>query len=181
MKLKEGGGNQLQPYDPNNGRYIDETKNDNDITLLLSKKLFNCKIDEKIPFPKYGVHDDNYAKLYICYCVDFENLRLDDEKFLNYLFKPRPKDDKSKLLNNYGYEIDQWQDLREQLIKGTDFKVKGSLRYKMNVYSFATYTYIENKLKGKKEKIITIWSVEPNNSLRFVTIKLGEITNETRF
>jgi len=170
MPLKPGGGGLPQPYDPDNGQYTDKMKSDmlkNDSRSLFTLKYYGYTIVGEEPhFPTYGIHDDNYGKLFVeTHKHYFNSPSIADSKTINYLLDEVKSGGKSKLLNLMGYWKINYTTLAHDILHNTNFE---TIKYNMRS---------EYCLKVKALTVIggtwmtTIWKVDPKDyKLQFVTL-----------
>ena len=125
---------------------------------------------EPIAFPKKGVHDETYCTLFVKYCLNTREISIPQEKVTKYLLIPREKDDKSKFLNNIGYNINNWQKLYSEIVEGTNFKNISRIRLTQYTLNFATETTLLDLNKYKMVSVTTIWKVNKDLSLSFVSL-----------
>jgi hypothetical protein len=175
MPYKPGGGDKPQLYDVNSGEYIRNPKCEEDEKNLVLNKMFGIDTGVPIAYPVYGVHDLDYCKLFVAYCLNTKNPYIDERKITKYLLIHQEKDDKSKLMNLIGYSSENWNELEQQIIKGTTFKIKSKIKLNPMTCTFATYTNIYDKNCNKYRQYISVWAIEKDFSLRFVTLKKGEL------
>ncbi len=74
------------------------------------------------------------------------------------------------ILNDLGYSLCNWEELKEQIIVGTSFIKKRLSRFQTNSLTLKTETRILNKSTKKYYYCTTIWAVELNFNVRFVTL-----------
>lgn len=171
MPYKLGGGNHLQYYDEENGKYSDETKTklmEKDKENLALLKLFDIKFCKyKLHFPNYNIHD-------VDYCIDFVEYFKNDiknkiiiENKLKYLLTYNENNDKSKFLISMGYNIENLKELYNDIILNTDFK---TIKYK-DIDKYGLRVKAKTILKGKT--VTTGWMFERNFNLRFLTLIPG--------
>lgn len=173
MDLKIGGGNRLQEYDHEDGRY-----KDNDCASSLEKDMENlvlgylfCIESNKslIRFPHYGIHDDDYCELFVKYIrknITLGDVEIADSK-MNYLLSEQKGRDKSKFLLNLGYNLTCPEALIEDICNGTDFK---TLEYK-KLTSHSLNAKAKTKLKGYL--VATGWQINKDGTVRFITLIPG--------
>ncbi len=97
-------------------------------------------------------------------------LIIPDAKIINYLLVYQPKDDKSEYLANYGYTQDNWQLLKEDIIKATQksqnieiTETDWGRRFKIKIQWYS--------INKRIIKVITIWQQDENSDYaRFVTL-----------
>ena len=176
MPYKNGGGDKPQLYSKNSGEYIRNPQCEHDEGVLVLSKLFGLNIQEKIAFPTYGIHDDDYCILFIKYCVNYDFPEIPDEKITKYLLVPQNSVDKAKFLNGLGFSLNNPEELYSAIIRGTEFKKKKP-RLKAESFCINTETILYNKDK-KKYSCITSWAVKPDFTLRFVTLIPEEYKDE---
>lgn len=105
----------------------------------------------KFPFPIKGVHPREYFDMFVDYVAKnnlYEYAYIDDNKLSKYLFVPQNKDGKSKfVMEVLGYSNDEkgWNDLRNEIIGGTDFS--------MMKFSDYTFDYLKVIAKSSVKKI----------------------------
>jgi len=159
MKYKTGGGNRLQEYNQENGEYC----NENDFDLYRDK---NGNYD----FPDYLLHDESYAEFYLKNCFSPSNIFINSQKANNYLLKHLEKNDKSKLILNLGYSLDNYKELILDIMNNTSFS-----DIKLSCFSEYTYTFICNTNlidynNNKRFNCYSVWQVDDKNSAHFVTL-----------
>lgn len=96
-------------------------------------------------------------------------LYIEEQKIINYLLKPIDKADKSKFLNLIGYNVENWEQLRDDLI--SQFSNYSIYLYEEN--EFGVLYKIEGKLIAplKTVDLITIWiKLKKYNFLKLVTL-----------
>lgn len=175
MPFKPGGGEKLQLYNKNNGEYTRNPKCEEDERILVLKKLFNLDIPGEIAYPELGIHDDDYCDSFVACCGNFENPFINDDKFTKYLLIHKDVNDKSQLLYLMGYSLNNWEELKKQIKQGTNLRKRGKYRFSEGVLTFAANTTIKNKRTGANETLITIWAIEKDYTIRFITLKKGEL------
>lgn len=183
MKLKIGGGDHLQAYDEDTGQYTDEYKAEileKDMENLTLVHLFGMDYGHlRFHFPKKGIHDDEYCEMFVEYLRCNNLLRepsIPDAKLDRYLFKHQEEDDKSKfMIEILGFEnnAEGWELARKRICDSLDFKTakfappfKGHLKIKIfgNIIDS----------NGKIHSIVTIWAIDENMGLTFVTLYPGK-------
>jgi hypothetical protein len=96
-------------------------------------------------------------------------LIIEKEKIANYLLKPLEKADKSIFLKLIGYSLDNWENLRDDiLIQFSEYVYE---IYEQN--DFGILYKIEGKLVAPKKTVdlITIWiKLKNEETLKFVTL-----------
>ncbi len=171
MSYKTGGGNRLQPYSENNGRYESEEKasqNENDTKNLVLVHYYGFP-KENLPFafPTYGVHDSDYCDIFVKYSRERVKGILIDERKAIYLLTYKTKDDKSLFLNKLGYSEKEKEKLLDDIRDNTEIKT-------------LTFSRLEEKcLKCEAETILkgnivtSIWELKENLEIRFITLIPG--------
>jgi len=167
---KTGGGGKQQPYDTNNGEYVRNPKCVADEKNLVYQKLFGLETNIPIAHPTFGVHDEAYCDFYIRYCLNLKYPNIPEEKITQYLLKHKDYDDKSEFFKGLGYTIDNWNDLYDQIEKNTSFKRKIFSKFDNLRLTFNTETKIFNQYKGCYYSCISTWAVQPDNTVKLVTI-----------
>ena len=170
MPYKKGGGNKPELYSEKTGEYVRNPRCIEDEKNLVMNKIFGVETNKPISYPIFGVHDEEYCELVIKYCLDINNPLLEVDKLTCYLLVQKDKNDKSKLLNQLGYDLSNWKELGEQIIKGTNFKKKRLSRYQSNAFTISAETKIVNKKTNSYYSCTTIWAVQFNFKIRFVTL-----------
>ncbi len=170
MPYKTGGGDKLQLYNSRNGEYIRNPICEQDEENLVMQKLFGVNTNKKISYPIKGIHDEDYLDLIIKYCLDYSNPQISDRKLTDYLLVPQPKKDKSKILNSIGYDINNFNELKKQLLIGSNFKRCYVQAFTETKLLINVETKLYNKKNNKYYYCTTAWFVETNFTLRFVTL-----------
>lgn len=180
-KAKVGGGNHLQPYDEDTGQYTDEIKSktfEKDMESLVMVYMFGFDLGEfKFHFPKKGIHNDEYCGIFVRYIRDkrlYGEAHIDQLKLERYLFEYRDKNDKSKYMTEVlGFENNQqgWEKAKFEIINGLDFKtMRHAGRFQKDCLKVAIDATI-NDVDGKGHDIVTIWEMQKDFSLRFITLE----------
>ncbi len=173
MNFKIGGGDRFQEYDPEDGRYKEknfEALLEEDMKNLVLGHIFGIKSNEYlIRFPHYGIHDDEYCKLFVKYIrkhIDLGDAEIAESK-INYLLTEQKGRDKSKFLLELGYNLRCSEALIDDIYEGTDFK---TLEFKkMTEYSLNARA--KTKLKGYI--VTTAWQINKDGTVRFITLIPG--------
>ncbi len=171
MPLKKGGGNHLQFYDGADGQYDDEEKariNEEDKKALSLVHYFGLSFNELVfHFPTFGLHDDEYCRLFVQFSRKAVKRFKVDEMKIVYLLKPRERDDKSKFLHALGYSIDGVEELRADIHCGTTID---TLMFK-EFSKFGIKCEAKTVLKGKI--VTTAWMLENDFTIRLITLIPG--------
>lgn len=178
MPYKIGGGNVQELYNENNGQYCRNPKCEEDEKHLIFSKLFGIDANIPIQFPMFGIHDEDYCKLFITYCLNTKYPFIAKEKVTKYLLSFKEKNDKSSFFKKLGYTIDNSDELYNQIICGTSFKNKKLKRFDQLVLSFNTETRILNKNSGKYYFCTSSWAIEKDYTVRFITLIPEVFKNE---
>ncbi len=136
MKVKKGAGNRLQAFGERNGRYVKEAGHVRENSILLLSLLSELGADDETlikVFPKYGVSDEEYCKLFVRMCRDRIKQYIVPEGKIKYLLTKQEQDDKSIFLNRIGYNIDDKGLLLGDIVRFTDFKTLNFSR--ISIYS----------------------------------------------
>ena len=91
---------------------------------------------------------------------------IDQTKITQYLLIPKPKNDKSKFLNNLGYSLNNWQELETDIRK--IFHENEAIFQKEAAFGGNLY-----EVKGvlRNLEVITIWLLLENPTIfRFITL-----------
>ena len=171
MAYKKGGGNKLQLYDESTGQYDEETKariNEEDKKALVLVHYFGVPYNElSFHFPIYGLHDDEYCDIFVKYARKvIKRFDIDNDKMI-YLLKYHSANDKSEFLNKIGYSSDNPDELCSDIYCHTDVQTLTFTRYKKGYLGCIAKT----TLKGKV--VTSVWSLEKNFHIRFITIIPG--------
>lgn len=177
MVVKEGGGGKYQPYNEKDGRYCRNPVCIKDEETLVLKRLFGISMKDEISYPIPGVHDRQYLELIIAYGLKLEYPYIDDRKISHYLLVFKEKNDKSLFFNRIGYTLESWNNLKEAIIYGTSFKRKNLVDFDKHKFTFETETIIKNLITGEKVSLTSVWNVERDFTVRFITI----IPKETNY
>lgn len=182
MKMKLGEGNHLQSYDENTGQYNDEIKpkmSDKDMENLVMVYLYGFDNEErKFHFPRKSIHNDEYCDLLVRYLRDnnlYGQSYIEDQKLEKHLFKHKDKDDKSKyMVEVLGFENNSkgWRLAKAEILKGVNLK---TMKFGGPFNGFLKVS-MRQKIKdvyGRYHDIITIWEVQENLDLRFITLIPG--------
>lgn len=167
---KKGGGGKEQLYSEENGEYIRNPQCELDEENIVMSKVFGLKDYGPIAYPDPNVHDMDYCELFMAYCLDFRYPLLDDKKITGYLLLFHEVDDKLKFLNALGYSMDNWRKFGEKLLKGTSFKSKIVTRFNQYGINFKTETILFDLINLKNVSVTTVWHIEKDFSVRFVTL-----------
>jgi hypothetical protein len=99
------------------------------------------------------------------------NLVIQDEKITKYLLIYQPKSDKSGYLALAGYSLENWEVLKNDIIKA----MEASEIAKVTQTNWGIQFEIKSEWygpNGRLIKVITIWQQdEGSNSARFITLK----------
>ena len=184
MPLKPGGGNRPELYDPKNGRYVaDEEFKKSSHELELSNVVARVVFKDYNPdstlftprYPIFGYHSDLYNRMYVVDQVRGKPIFIRDNKVKDYLLKHNEINDKSHFFEIHGYSRDNYIELRDAIINGTD-----SSRAKYNKMThYGLFVEMQTKIYSRKEKdyikIITIWKVDEKTlNLNFITVNLDK-------
>lgn len=167
---KKGGGDKDQLYDKENGQYMRNEQCEKDEENLVLTKIFGINTHKPIVYPTVNVHDNDYCELIIRYCLNLKRPYLDENKIVKYLLIKKEKDDKSNFLNILGYNKNNWQELYKQLLDGTSFDKRKLSNFNEYQLTFETKTIIYDYVKNRKINITSIWNVEKDFTIRFITI-----------
>lgn len=170
VDYKKGGGDKKQLYNEANGRYIRNPQCEKDEESIIMGKVFGFKGYGPIAYPNPKVHDMDYCELFMAYCLNLRYPLINDEKITKYLLLWRKDGDKSKFLNMLGYSLNNWQKLSDNILKGTSFKPKIVTRFDLYGVNFKTETVLFNLVKLKNVSVTTVWHIEEDFSVRFVTL-----------
>ena len=103
---------------------------------------------------------------------------IDKEKIIEYLLKPRQRNDKSKFLNKLGFYEENWQFLKEAILKLYSQNDTESTEANQYGITYKVCGFLEG-LNGSQLDIITIWiNNYSSNELRFVTLFPKKNKNE---
>jgi hypothetical protein len=98
-------------------------------------------------------------------------LIIQDEKITKYLLVYQPKSDKSGYLALAGYSLDNWELLKNDIIKA----VEGSEIAKVTLTDWGTQFEVRSEWSGPNGrliKVITIWQQDAGTEfVRFITLK----------
>jgi len=95
-----------------------------------------------------------------------DTLYVDDKKQEYLLVNNFPK---KKFFNNIGYNLSNWNELKEQILKRSLFAnstIRKQNKYGIEISGLAK---VYDKVKDEDKIIIVGWSVEPSGKLSFVT------------
>lgn len=99
------------------------------------------------------------------------NLVIQDAKITKYLLVYQPKSDKSGYLALAGYNLDNWEILKSDIIKA----VEGSEIADVTPTDYGTQFTIKSQwhgANGRLLRVITIWQQDEGTEvLRFITLK----------
>ncbi len=94
------------------------------------------------------------------------NIIIEKEKITNYLLVRKDKNDKSKFLNDLGFEIENWEELKSEILniaKNNETIFQSSSPFGGDL--------VEITGKLRKNKIVTIWLLRiDQDTLRFITL-----------
>lgn len=174
IKKKPGGGNHPQNYDTNTGEYSNESSSFEEELMNIKNRYEKRDKNTYYPrFPIYGYHNDEYAKLFAEHALYGYTFYLAEQKVNKYLLVKLPLNDKSNFFNLHGYFLDNWNELYEEIVKGSinqTLYFNGLRKTGLFVY---TKTNIKSKTLNKNIKIYCSWKIEIVNGryvLRFVTV-----------
>ncbi|WP_107669962.1 DUF6883 domain-containing protein [Cyanothece sp. BG0011] len=98
------------------------------------------------------------------------NLVIENAKLTRYLLIYQRKDDKSKYLGQYGYTLDNWQVLKQDIIKA----VQGQEIDEITQTDWGQRFKVKSQwisLNGKLIKVITIWQQsEGEDTIKLITL-----------
>ena len=157
----------MQLYEERNGQYTEEESNrmlKNDRVALYVYQILGEKAPWPFHFPIQNVHDEEY-------CRDFLNAIKGSIKALicrkskiDYLLPFKEKDDKSVFLNRLGYTRLNSEKLFDEIFKGVQIDSLKYVRFSFGCFMCKAKTRIQGKL------VTTVWVLEKNLTLRFVTL-----------
>lgn len=172
-EFKLGGGNHMQPYNPDNGQYTDEDIGkikEKDMENLVLIYLYGLNYDHlKIHFPNYKIHDKDYCDMFIKYIRDFinkENAKVEKKKIV-YLLTYQRERDKSIFLDKLGYNYSNIELLIEDIRWGTDFSTATFKVINKYTLSFEAKTTISHCV------VTTAWQLLSNGEVRLITLIPG--------
>ena len=171
MPYKKGGGNKLQFYDDADGQYDDETRaklNEDDKKALVLVHYFGISYNESpFHFPTYGIHDEEYCDIFVKYSRNLvKNLSIDKNKAL-YLLSRNTANDKSAFLVSIGYSLNNQDELISDICYHTDLHSLIFARHKKGYLGCVAKTVLNGRV------VTTVWSLERDLSLRFITLIPG--------
>ncbi len=97
-------------------------------------------------------------------------LVIQDEKLTKYLLVYQPKDDKSEYLADYGYTLQNWQILKQDILESAEgnqidtiTQTDWGMRFKVkNCWT---------SINGKRLNVITIWQQDEGSKIvKFITL-----------
>ena len=98
------------------------------------------------------------------------NLVIQDQKITNYLLVYQPKDDKSEYLALAGYNVQNWQTLKGDILEAVD----GSDVAEVTPTDWGTPFKVKSQWNGPNErllKVITIWQQDEGaDVVKFITL-----------
>ncbi|HBM99653.1 MAG TPA: hypothetical protein DD384_00135 [Firmicutes bacterium] len=173
MNLKIGGGDHLQTYDPNDGRYRKASLLDlkeRDMRNLVLIYVFGMDdLDLKIHFPDYRIHEAEYCEMFVKYFRKFlksEDALIEPSK-ITYLLTKQIGRDKSVFLKKLGYSESNEQKLINDIKFNTDFC---TLSFKsINQYTFNA----EAKTTLNNCVVTTAWQIQKDGRVRLLTLIPG--------
>ena len=120
----------------------------------------------------------DYCDLVIKYCLDLKHPIVEDKKITDYILIYKNHNDKMKIFNQLGYYLSNYKELIEQIINGTNFSKKKVSRFQERCFTFKAETKIHNKNNNEYFLCTTIWQVENDFKVRFVTVIPEEYKND---
>jgi len=182
MNIKKGGGNHDQPYDVRSGRYVNKDMKAQD---LYSDNPFITRHDgllwvythngKEPPRPVYYEDGRNkdYIEWYIeCYVepvLKEKDFRFDKKKIW-FLFRKSEKNDKSKMLQNFGFNETNAEIFKNQIFKNTIFSKVIKWTAKQWGINMCFITYLTNPITKERKPFVTVWTLNDKNGIHFVTI-----------
>lgn len=171
MPLKRGGGNHLQFYDEADGQYSDEEiarMNEEDKKALALIHYFELPFNELVfHFPVFGLHDDEYCRLFIRYARKvIKDFKIDERK-IGYLLSFNKKGDKSAFLADLGYGDANARELLSDIYCCTEVQ---SLTF-AKLTNHCLKCIAKTVLKGKL--VTSVWELQKDFTIRFITLIPG--------
>lgn len=186
MRYKIGGGNRLQPYKEENGRYmaVDERSGKDDLDRLIDVFLYPPTNDtnKTIGFPQPNIHSKEYYEMFVYFVKSYHlygKPTMADSKIHNYLFIHKAKDDKSKFMIDvlgFSNTHEGREKARRRIIEGTNLKtmVLGNKIGPFLLVVAQTEIYDKN---GKIHHMESVWRINEDFSVSFVTLLPKEAKN----
>ncbi len=98
------------------------------------------------------------------------NLLIQDQKITNYLLVYQPKDDKSEYLALAGYNQENWQILKRDIMEA----VEGTEIAEVTSTGWGTRFKVKSQWygpSGRLVKVVTIWQQDDeSNTVKFITL-----------
>ena len=171
MPYKIGGGEHLQYYDENDGKYDDQAKkrlNDEDKKALTLVHYFGLSYSYLVfHWPLYNVHDNEYCDIFVKYVRKYiKEYEMDINKAF-YLLTYQTGHDKSEFLKKLGYDVNDPEKLKNDICCYTDASTLTFSRLTKDCFRCIAKTILMGKI------VTSIWELKRNFKIRFITLIPG--------
>ncbi len=165
MFEKKNNGKELQPYDPENGEYLsNQTEKDE---LKMAADVMSGRLSYH-PFPTKH-HSRLYCQRYIERCVAWDEASCNQRKITHYLLSKEKDPSKENFFSDIlGFNQENWEMLRDQILGQA--KMANPVFREVTDYGLAAFTIISvMSSRGKSYLIRVGWMIGFDNVPRLIT------------
>ncbi len=172
-KRNNSKGNELQPYDPNNGEYKEKNANlleeDLSVRNYYARKLGGNRFEFPLKFPKND-YPIEYLHDYFNNEIDWNDIIIPKGKMLFLIDVKHPKKRFLIFRNLLGYDESNINQLEKQILNNAS-KFKVYVNRKSDLYGFRVKIFMPIKFANSNEHLIikTCWVIKENCKPSFVT------------